>query len=187
MDHSQTRLEVTSEIERDQAQLPLAAMYPYHLGSPTPQRRVAREGAVEPLIGFAQFYERHWWLLSGVYALQRSSGEIRAMHCGSTLRGVECGCVAANRWRACSMYFGSRSMPTKRRPSASAATPVAPLPMKQSRTSAPGRVDERTICRMRSSGFSHGCLPGRYGTVAKSHTSVYGTSDVTENGRRSSS
>lgn len=44
---------------------------------------------------------------------------------------------------AMAMYSASRSMPTKRKPSANAATPVLPLPKNGSRTTPPGGVTRR--------------------------------------------
>lgn len=56
-----------------------------------------------------------------------------------------CICASAMRRWACAKYLASNSTPIKSRPNACAATPVVPLPIKQSRTVAPGLLLTSTI------------------------------------------
>jgi hypothetical protein len=55
-------------------------------------------------------------------------------------------------------YSSSRSIPMHRTPSARAATSVLPLPANGSSTTPPGGVTRRTSHRMRSVGFTVGCV-----------------------------
>src|SRR5438128_9723555 len=64
----------------------------------------------------------------------------------------------SSRRLATSRLSTSFSIPMKRKPSSLAATPVLPLPMKGSSTTPPGGMTSRQSQRMRSTGFTVGCL-----------------------------
>ena len=88
-------------------------------------------------------------------AVFRTFPDGRQGRCG----GVSSKCTSArsaNRLRITLMASGLSSISKKRRPSASAAAPVVPLPAKKSSTRAPGRDDAATIRRKMPNGFCVG-------------------------------
>ncbi len=78
------------------------------------------------------------------------------------------GSTEAMRAVAASMYFCSRSMPTKWRPSRFATAPVVPDPKKGSRMTSPGFDEAMRMRANKASGFWVGCILSPFSSFRRS-------------------